>query len=98
MFIDGGTYVAIAFFAAVAAALSTDDAFKYIAEDRLFYMRSAAQAIGASLLALKMFRSTAFSDAKWDAKKKDEKVNGVELGNYAVTTTPNLDKPPLNPL
>jgi|ERR1044071_10006759 hypothetical protein len=61
--IDGWTYVLIAFFGAWAAALSTDEAAKYIAPVCLFWMRSVCASLSASLLALKMFRSTAYAEA-----------------------------------
>jgi hypothetical protein len=89
MVIDGLTYVGIALFAALTAALSTDDAYKYIDEARLFYLRSGTQCIGAVLLALKMFRSTTFSDAKWDAKKAEEKQNTVTATITRTETSSN---------
>jgi len=52
--IDGWTYCAIAFFGAWAAALSSDEASKYIAPVWLFWARSVCASVSASLLALKM--------------------------------------------
>jgi hypothetical protein len=68
-FIDGLTYVLLAFVTAVVATLSSDEAAKYIRHDVLFVIKSFFQANGAALLALKMFRSTSF--AEHQQKKKD---------------------------
>jgi hypothetical protein len=65
---DGWTYVLIAFFGAVAAAFATDDAAKYIDPAPLWLLKNLCTAISASLLALKMFRSTAYADYKSNGK------------------------------
>lgn len=70
---DGLIYVLIALFGATGAALGTDDAAKYIEPATLWYAKSICNAIAASLLALKMFRSTTFADAK-DAQNGITKV------------------------
>lgn len=73
VFIDGLTYVLIAFFAAIAAALSSDEAAKFIAPTALFWSRTVCQAFSAALLALKMFRSTAF--AEHVEQKKQQQID-----------------------
>jgi hypothetical protein len=83
VFIDGATYVAIALFAALAAEFGTDEAAKYISPMALFWIRLACGTISASLLALKMFRSTAFAEAV--AEKKNGNGNG---NGHAPTPVP----------
>ena len=62
VFIDGLTYVMIALVGAIAAALSSDEAAKFIQPTMLFWGRTVCQSVGAALLALKMFRSTSFAE------------------------------------
>jgi hypothetical protein len=69
VFIDGTLYVLIALGTANSAALSTDMAAKYIDAQILFYIQWINGSMGASLLALKMFRSTAFAQHQDDKKK-----------------------------
>lgn len=68
MAIDGWTYVAIAFFGAAAAAFGSDEAAKYIEPMYLFWLRTFCTIAGASFLALKMFRSTAYADSKTETE------------------------------
>jgi hypothetical protein len=79
---DGLIYVLIALFGATGAALGTDDAAKYIEPATLWYAKSICNAIAASLLALKMFRSTTYSDAR-------DAINGVSK----VQTSPPIVPP-----
>lgn len=78
VFIDGLTYVLIAFFGAVAAALSSDEAAKFITPTILFWSRTVCQAIGAALLALKMFRSTSFAEHV-EQKKQETKPSDPQI-------------------
>jgi len=59
--VDGLIFVMIAFFGAVASALSGDDAAKYIGPATLWYAKNICTAVAAALLALKMYRSTTYS-------------------------------------
>jgi len=61
-FIDGWLYVTIAFFGYWASGLGDDEAAKYLGAETLFWTRRICGSIGAALLALKMFRSTAFAE------------------------------------
>lgn len=79
---DGLIYVLIALFGATGAALGTDDAAKYIEPATLWYAKSICNAIAASLLALKMYRSTTYSDAR-------DALNGVTK----VQTSPPIVPP-----
>lgn len=60
--IDGALYVGIAVFGALLAFFSSDDAYKYINPYFLFWAKGTTQALLASTSALKMFRSTSYSD------------------------------------
>jgi len=88
--IDGLIYVLIAFFGAASSALSQDDAAKYIEPATLWLSRNLCTAIAAALLALKMFRSTAYSDylnkIKWVEKQK-ENPDGLHEPNPPLPPT-----------
>ena len=58
--VDGLIYVLIAFFGAIASALGSDDAAKYIMPATLWYAKNICTAVAAALLALKMYRSTTY--------------------------------------
>jgi len=64
--IDGALYVGIAFTGAVTAAFGTDEAAKFVAPAALFWVRAACAPLAASLLALKMFRSTGYAQHQHD--------------------------------
>ncbi len=70
VFIDGAIYVMLAIMTANAVMLASDNAFKYISGEMLFYITWSNAVINSGLLAAKMFRSTAFADHK--QKEKDE--------------------------
>ena len=67
--LDMWIYILIAFFTAIRVALGTDEAGKFIDLGVLFWLKMGTDAIAASLLAAKMFRSTAF--AEHEKEKKD---------------------------
>lgn len=67
--LDMWIYVGIAFFGAWGVAFGTDEAGKFIELKLLFWLKAACASIGGSLLAAKMFRSTAF--AEHEKYKKD---------------------------
>lgn len=67
--LDMWIYIGIAFFAAWSAAFGTDEAGKFIELNILFWLKSGCLSISGSLLAAKMFRSTAF--AEHQKEKKD---------------------------
>lgn len=72
VFIDGSIYVLLAFIGANSAALSSDMAAKYLDAELIFYTQWINNAMGASLLALKMFRSTGFAQHQEEKKKKED--------------------------
>lgn len=71
MKIDGGTYVAIAFFGALQTAFGSDEAAKWIAAETLFWCRTICGATWQALLALKLFRSTSYAN-HLDAKAQEQ--------------------------
>jgi uncharacterized membrane protein len=71
-FVDGALYVAIAFVGAIAAAMSSDEAAKFISATVLFWARTFFQSVAAALLALKMFRSTSFAEHVEQKKKNGD--------------------------
>lgn len=70
--IDGWLYVGVAVCAAITASLGTDEAIKFVPPEYLFKLKLITGAVGAGMLAGKMYRSTAFADIKKEAK--DEKA------------------------
>ena len=60
--IDGALYVLIALFGAALAELTSDDAYKYCSPYVLYYLKFATKLGLAGATALKMFRSTAYSE------------------------------------
>lgn len=68
VWIDGSIYVMMAVTSANAGMLSSDNAAKYISAETLFYLLWVNIALDGALLALKMFRSTAFADHKLQEK------------------------------
>lgn len=82
---DGLLYVYIAFFGACASGFSTDEAAKYISPQTLFWLRFTCTVNSATALALKMYRSTTFSENR--SKKTGN-------GGTQFTVNPN---PPIKP-
>jgi len=60
--IDGWLYVGVAVCAAITASLGSDDAAKFISPEYLFRLKTIVGAIGAGMLAGKMYRSTTFAN------------------------------------
>jgi len=85
---DGTIYVAIAMFGSIAAALSADDAAKYISAITLWYARNVCTMFAAGLLALKMYRSTSYSTFV-----EERKANGGGTGNTEVFKKDKSNEP-----
>jgi len=83
--IDGGTYVAIAFFTATSAALGTDEAAKYISAALLFWLRVFSFVMGQSILAFKTFRSTSFAAHMNRQAADDATDEGTGTGTRITT-------------
>lgn len=105
--IDGIIFCCIAFFGSMAASLSTDDAAKYIGASTLWYEKNISTAIGATCLALKMYRSTTYAKyrdvedrklvAKADADAKaladaDPLLNPTHVTPPAAKVAPPITK------
>lgn len=62
--IDGWLYVGVAVCTALTASLGSDEAVKYFAPENLFRLKVIVGAVGAGMLAGKMYRSTSFASEK----------------------------------
>lgn len=71
-YIDGFLYVSLAFWTACNTAMGSDEAEKWIPPCALFWVKTVCGVNSAWLLALKMFRSTSFSDHKEEKKKEND--------------------------
>lgn len=74
--LDGYIYIIIALSAAAVASFGSDDASKYIPLATLWWLKNVFGWLGASSLALKMYRSTTFAEYK-----------AVKNGTYHAETT-----------
>lgn len=75
VWIDGSIYVMMAITGVNAAMMSSDNAAKYIDYKTLFYLMWINGILDAGLLALKMFRSTAFADHKQQVKEDTQFIS-----------------------
>jgi hypothetical protein len=64
--IDGVLYVCIAVFVFMQSWFSSDDAYKYVNPFVIFWIKGICGTVGAAAGALKMFRSTGYSDSLKD--------------------------------
>ena len=62
VWIDGTLYLLVALFGYLQTAFGTDEAAKYISPAPLFWIKTGIGALAASVLSLKLFRSTAFAE------------------------------------
>jgi hypothetical protein len=62
VYLDGVICVLLAIFMAIGDSFNSDEAAKYLDPWRLFWARSACGWIAQGLLALKLYRSTSYSD------------------------------------
>jgi len=60
--IDGATYVLLALFMFLQQHFGSDDAAKFFSPVTLFYLKGVIGGCSAVLLAIKLFRSTAFAE------------------------------------
>lgn len=87
--IDGFLYVVIAVCGFAEATLTSDDVYKYMNPFLVFYTKWIVGMIGAGATALKMFRSTSYSEHQ-DAKKAEASKNlpdSVQTITQKQTTT-----------
>ncbi len=90
VFIDGLIYVILAMNATVTAILSSDTARTLIGPVYLFWVTSINAMIGSGLLALKMFRSTAFADHQQDKKDKAAEAKSFQTEVFLKSQTQKL--------
>ena len=62
IFIDGSLYMLLAVFQFLQIQFASDEASKFIGLEVLFYIKTGVGSCAAGLLAVKLFRSTAFAD------------------------------------
>lgn len=62
MWTDGIIYALIALFGALSASMGSDEAAKWLEPETLFWTRVLSNNATAVLLAVKMFRSTAYAN------------------------------------
>ena len=72
--VDGALYVLIAIFGAVMALMQSDDTYKYMNPYVCFYVKFFADIGLAGTTALKMFRSTSYSEHVADKKAGNTQV------------------------
>lgn len=86
--LDGLLYVLIAVCGFAEATLTSDDIYKYMNPYFVFYVKWGIGMIGAGATALKMFRSTTYSDHVI-AKKA---ANDLQTGNTTLITKADVLK------
>lgn len=62
VFIDGLLYVCILSFAFIQSYFTSDESYKYVSPYFLFWMKFVVGLLGTIAGAVKMFRSTSYSD------------------------------------
>jgi hypothetical protein len=88
VFIDGAIYVLLAISATWAAALTSDIAHTLMGPVLLFWVSSTNASAGAALLALKMFRSTAFADHQQNKKDAAQVLESAQAASVLQQQTP----------
>lgn len=74
VWVDGTLYVCIAVFLFLQGYFSSDESYKYVDPLALYWIKCAVGCGGAGAAALKMFRSTTFSDRKVEDESKEAKL------------------------
>lgn len=69
--IDGALYTALAMVLFLQNQFASDEAGKFISLEWLFYIKTVVGVFAAGLLAVKLFRSTAFAEHKQQKKADD---------------------------
>ncbi len=69
MYVDGALYVSIAIFGFLSTVFGGDEAAKYVNPEAVFWIKTTIGTFSAGLLALKLYRSTAFADHLADKKQ-----------------------------
>jgi hypothetical protein len=84
MFIDGLLYTALAILTGINTTFGGDEAAKYVSPEPLFWVKSLCSWSAQGLLAVKLYRSTAFADHQ-DAKKQAVPTFTPETGKEIPT-------------
>jgi hypothetical protein len=81
VFLDGSLYFVIALVSACLAILGSEEAVKFVNPILLFWLKFTLGGINAGFLALKMFRSTAYSEHLKDKKIKEDQTSFFQNTN-----------------
>lgn len=93
--VDGALYVLIAVFGTCITVLNSDDAYKYFNPYVLYYSKAIGAILLAAVSALKMFRSTSYSehlDAKKDASLISSSAIVEASGDTVLKTSQSLEQ------
>lgn len=74
VFTDGALYVMIAIFGATETVFSSEEAFKYISPYVIWWIKATCSILLGGVGALKMFRSTTYSEHVAKSNAKDVAV------------------------
>lgn len=97
--IDGLLYVCIAMFLAMEATFSSDDAYKYVNSHFIFWAKAFVGWLGAGAGALKMFRSTTYSDhLKSQQDKQSVTTSVITEDTHKETIVPSGVKESVAPI
>lgn len=83
VFIDGFLYFLIAVFGSIEAGMANDDAYKYMNAYVVFYIKFFSAIMLAGATAIKMFRSTTYSEHK---KATEDAASTVSVKSTETTT------------
>jgi hypothetical protein len=74
--IDGFLYVVIAVCGTITAIMTSDEVYKYMNPYMVFYFKATNEIFCAAATALKMYRSTSYSEHQAEKKAKNDLMNG----------------------
>lgn len=80
--IDGFLYVVIAVCGTITAIMTSDEVYKYMNPYVVFYVKGVNEILCAASTALKMYRSTSYSEHQAEKKAKSD----LQAGNTTVIT------------
>ena len=86
--IDGILYVLIAMFGSIIAAFTSDEAYKYCNVYFIFWTKTISEIGLAGVSALKMFRSTSYSDHLATKQVEQDKIDNKSSHEEITTKTP----------
>ncbi len=83
--IDGFLYVVIAMSGSLEVALTSDDAYKYLNPYFIYFAKNINAVILAGITALKMYRSTSYSEHQEEKKAAKALSSGGNGGTTMLT-------------